>query len=98
MNIITTEHICLHTFKDICAIISLNQICINIRDYSNEKHNEQFIWLMANTDAFQYFTLSRDCVVLLVIVIEHNVLLYNTVSGNVINNFITTNRNGLIRV
>jgi WD40 repeat protein len=65
-------------------IMTSNNICINIWDYSVENETEQYIWLNNNPNKFDRFYFSPDFAVLLVIVDDNNAVLYNTISGQVI--------------
>ena len=65
-------------------IVIVDDICVNIFDYSTEDQDEKFIWLNENPTSFETFVFCPTFTVLLAIIDEHNAILYDTQTGKAI--------------
>ena len=65
-------------------ITIIDDISVNIFDYSQEEQEEKFIWLNSNPTSFESFSFSPSFAFLLAIIDEHNAILYNAVTGEII--------------
>ena len=68
-------------------LITSNEICIDIQNYNLDEPNNKFIWLDLNPVKFDYFTFSPEQKVILGMIDEHNVILYNCETGRIIKKF-----------
>ena len=68
-------------------IIIINDICINIHDYSKEKLPEQFIWLNRNPTHFIDIKFSKDFKILIGKIDNNNTVIYDCQTGKVIRKF-----------
>lgn len=68
-------------------IIIINDICINIHDYSKEKLPEKFVWLNRNPTHFIDIKFSKDFKVLIGKVDNNNAVAYDCETGMVIRKY-----------
>ena len=68
-------------------IITINNICINIHDYSNDKLPEKFVWLNKNPTQFIDIKFSKDFKILIGKIDNNNYVVYNCETGRIIRKF-----------
>ena len=68
-------------------IITINDICINIHDFSKEKAAEKFVWLNRNPTHFIDIKFSKDFKVLIGKVDNNNAIAYDCETGKIIRKF-----------
>ena len=68
-------------------IITINDICINIHDYSKEKAPEKFVWLNRNPTHFIDIKFSKDFKVLIGKIDNNNAVAYDCETGKIIRKF-----------
>ena len=68
-------------------IITINDICINIHDYSKEKQPEKFVWLNRNPTHFIDIKFSRDFKLLIGKIDNNNSVAYDCETGKIIRKF-----------
>ena len=68
-------------------IITINDISINIHDYSKEKSPEQFVWLNRNPTHFVDIQFSKDYKILIGKIDNNNAVAYDCATGKVIRKF-----------
>jgi WD40 repeat protein len=68
-------------------IITINDICINIHDYSKEKLPEKFVWLNKNPTHFIDIKFSKDFKILIGQIDNNNTVVYDCETGKVIRKF-----------
>ena len=68
-------------------IILINDICINIHDFSNQKLPEQFVWLNKNPTHFVDIKFSKDFKILIGKIDNNNSVAYDCETGKVIRKF-----------
>ena len=68
-------------------IITINDICINIHDYSKEKQPEQFVWLNRNPTHFVDIKFSKDFKILIGKIDNNNYIAYDCETGKIIRKF-----------
>ncbi len=68
-------------------IITINDICINIHDYSKEKQPEKFVWLNRNPTHFVDIKFSKDFKILIGKIDNNNAVAYDCETGKIIRKF-----------
>ena len=68
-------------------IITIDDICINIHDYSNQKLPEQFVWLNKNPTHFVDIKFSKDFKIMIGKIDNNNSVVYDCATGKVIRKF-----------
>jgi hypothetical protein len=68
-------------------IITINDICINIHDYSKEKLPEKFVWLNKNPTHFVDIKFSKDFKILIGKIDNNNAVVYDCETGKIIRKF-----------
>lgn len=65
-------------------VLTVDEICINITDYSDGDKDELFIWLNKNPTKFESFNFSPEFSYLLTKINEHEAVLYNCNTGHAV--------------
>ena len=68
-------------------IITINDICINIHDYSKEKQPEKFVWLNRNPTHFVDIKFSKDFKILIGKIDNNNTVAYDCETGKIIRKY-----------
>ena len=68
-------------------VITIDDICINIHDFSNQKLPEQFVWLNKNPTHFVDIKFSKDFKILIGKIDNNNSVAYNCETGRIIRKF-----------
>jgi hypothetical protein len=68
-------------------IITINDICINIHDYSKEKQPEKFVWLNRNPTHFVDIKFSKDFKILIGKIDNNNTVVYDCETGKIIRKY-----------
>ena len=68
-------------------IITINDICINIHDYSKENLPEKFVWLNRNPTHFIDIKFSKDFSILIGKIDNNNAVAYDCETGKIIRKF-----------
>jgi len=68
-------------------IITIDDICINIHDYSNQKLPEKFVWLNKNPTHFVDIKFSKDFKIMIGKIDNNNSVAYDCETGKVIRKF-----------